>query len=88
MFNPSDTLATGKKVAKALKGRNAVLLKNNGALCAAGTKSDAEAVELVCAKECRTHVGAELFGTGKPISPVETRLMRLIYLKKYSKQKK
>ena len=34
-FNPNDTLKTAKKVVKGLKGRNAVLLANNGALCVA-----------------------------------------------------
>lgn len=43
---------------------------------------------MVMDKGCKTAVGARLFEAGKPISPIETRLMRFIYLKKYSKQAK
>lgn len=85
-FNPNSTLKSAKKVVKALKGRNTVVLDNNGALCVAGSEYDATAVEHVMEKGCKTQVGADLFGTAKPINPIETRLMRFIYLKKYSKQ--
>ena len=87
-FNPNDTLKTAKKVAKGLKGRNAVLLANNGALCVAGSAYDATAVEMVLEKECKTEIGKKLFYAGKPINPIETRLMRFVYLQKYSKQAK
>lgn len=85
-FNKNDTIKTTKKVVKALKGRSAVLLKDNGALCCSGTLSDAQAVEMVMDKGCKTFLGSSLFGGGKAINPIETRLMRFIYLKKYSKQ--
>lgn len=85
-FNPNETIKTSKKVVKALKGRSAVLLKDNGALCCSGTLSDAQAVEMVMDKGCKTFLGSALFGGGKAINPIETRLMRFIYLTKYSKQ--
>lgn len=85
-YNPNNTLKTSKKVAKALKGRNAVLLDGNGALCVAGSEYDAAAVDMVMEKGCKTQVGADLFSAGKPINPIETHLMRFIYLKKYSKK--
>lgn len=85
-YNPNNSLKTAKKTVRKLKGRNAVLLDNNGALCVAGSEYDADAVEMVMDKGCKTLVGAKLFDKIKPISPVETRLMRFIYLKKYSKQ--
>lgn len=88
VFNPNNTLKTSKKVVKALKGRNGVLVANNGALCVAGSEYDATAVEMVMEKGCKTEIGNKLFGTGKAINPIETRLMRFIYLKKYSKQAK
>lgn len=87
-FNPNDTLKSSKKVVKGLKGRNAVLLANNGALCVAGSEYDATAVEMVMEKGCKTEIGKKLFYAGKPINPIETRLMRFIYLQKYSKQAK
>lgn len=87
-FNPNNTLATAKKVVKGLKGRNAVLLANNGALCVAGSEYDATAVEMVMEKGCKTEIGKKLFYAGKPINPIEAHLMRFIYLQKYSKQAK
>lgn len=86
VFNPSNTLKTSRKVAKALGKNNAVLLKDNGALCVAASQYDAGAVEMVMEKGCKTAVGASLYGDAKAISPIETRLMRFVYLKKYSKQ--
>lgn len=86
VYNPNDTLKTSKKVVKKLKGRNAVLLDNNGALCVAGNEYDAGAVEIVMDKGCKTYIGAKMFQRFKPINPIETRLMRVIYLKKYSKK--
>jgi L-fuculose-phosphate aldolase len=85
-YNPNNTLKSAKKVVKALKGRNGVLLDGNGALCVAGSEYDATAIDMVMEKGCKTQVGADLFGTAKPINPIETRLMRFIYLKKYSKK--
>ena len=85
-YNPNDTLKSSKKVVKALKKRNAVLLDNNGALCVAGSEYDAGAVEIVMDKGCKTYVGAKMFERFSPINPIETHLMRFIYLKKYSKK--
>ncbi len=86
IFNPSDTLKTSKKVAKALGNRNAVLIKDNGAVCVAGNEYDAEAVELVMEKGCKTAVGAELYAGVKPIGAFDAHLMNFIYKVKYSKK--
>lgn len=86
IFNPNSTLKSSKKVIKGLKGRNAVLIKDNGALCCGGSKSDAEAVEMVVDKGCKTFIALKVLGKAKPINPIETRLMRFVYKKKYSKQ--
>ncbi len=86
MFDPNNTLKSSKRVVKKLRGRNAVLLKDNGAVCCAASKSDALAVEMVVDKGCKTFIGANLYVKAKPINPIETRLMRFIYNKKYSKQ--
>ncbi len=85
-YNPSNTVKTAKKVVKKLKGRNAVLLKDNGAICAAGNTYDAEAVEMVLEKELRTDAAAKLIGDAKYINKIEAILMRLIYKTKYSKK--
>ena len=86
VFNPSDTLKTSKKVVKALGKRNAVLIKDNGAVCVAGNQYDAEAVELVMEKAAKTAVGAELYADVKPLSALDSNLMRIIYKLKYSKK--
>jgi len=71
---------------QALKGRHAVFLEGQGALCCGKNESDARAVELVLEKGCITKLGSMLFGCDRVISSLESRLMRYIYLKKYSKK--
>lgn len=85
-YNPNNSLATSKKVVKALKGRNAVLLDNNGALCVAGSEYDAGAIEFITNKGAKIQVCSKLYDKVKPINPIETRLMNIIYRLKYSKQ--
>ena len=75
-----------KKVVKALKGRHCVLVKDGGALCCGSNESNAGAVEMIAEKSCLTYIGSGLFGKCKPINPIECLLMRVVYLKKYSKQ--
>lgn len=88
-FNPGDTIKTSKKVAKALGGktRNAVLLKDNGAICCGPNREEAEAAEMVMEKNCKTALAGELFGTAKPIGRFDSLLMNVVYRLKYSKQK-
>ncbi len=74
--------ACGKKI----KGKNAVLLKNNGALCCGKNEGDAEAVNMIMSKASLAQLTAKVLEPAKPINPVESLLMRVIYLKKYSKQ--
>jgi L-fuculose-phosphate aldolase len=85
-YDPNNTLATAKKVVKKLKGRNAVLLENNGALCVAGSEYDAGAIEFITNKGAKIQVGAKMFDKVEPINPLETRIMNLVYRLKYSKQ--
>lgn len=75
-----------KDIVRALKGRAAVFLPNGGALCCAGTLCDADAVRMVMEKNVLAWLCAWLTGGGKPIHPLECRLMRLVYLKSYSKK--
>ncbi len=86
IFNPDSTLCSSKKVAKALGKRNAVFLKDNGAVCVADNEYNAEAVELVMEKHAKTAVGAELYAEVKPIGPIDSHLMNFIYKIKYSKK--
>lgn len=73
-------------IRSALKRSSAVLLHRNGALCCGSTRSDATAVAMVMEKNCKALIGASLFGPIKPIHPLESLLMRYMYLNSYSKQ--
>ena len=73
-------------IAQALKGRSAVFVPSLGALCCAGSQSDAEAVRMVLEKNALAWFCASLTGQCKPIHPLECRLMRFVYLKSYSKK--
>lgn len=86
-FDPSNTLRSAKRTVRKLRRRNAVLLKNNGAICVAVDMDEAGAVELVLEKGAKAHLTGALFEKINPINAIETRLMRLIYKQKYSKQK-
>lgn len=86
-FNPADTLKTSQKVVKKLKGRNAVMLKDNGALCVAGDQYDAQAIEMVLDKNINVAAATSVFSGTKVINCVEGALMRFVYKTKYSKQK-
>lgn len=74
------------KIAAALKGTSAVFIRNHGTLCCGSSKRDATAVCMVMEKACKALIGATFFGKIKPINYLESSLMRLVYLKKYSKQ--
>lgn len=75
-----------EQVSKALRKSSVVFLHHNGALCCGATKGDAEASALVAEKNCNALISAALFGKVKYINPLESKLMRFVYLKKYSKQ--
>ncbi len=75
-----------QEISRKFKGRSAVLIKGNGALCCGSTKSDAAAAVTVMDKNCKAVIVSALFGRGKPINAFECMLMRYIYLKRYSKK--
>ena len=75
-----------KEVCRKLKGSSVVFLQNNGALCCGGTKGDAHAAGIVTEKNSHALISAALFGNVKYINTIESKLMRFVYLKKYSKQ--
>ncbi len=85
-YDPNNSLQTSKKVVKKLKGRNAVLLENNGPLCVSGSEYDAGAIEFITNKGAKIQISAQMFEKVEPINPLETRIMRLVYKLKYSKQ--
>ena len=84
-----DKAKTLKKIGGSLKcGRNAVIIKDNGALCVGKDKFNAEAAEMVVDKNAKAYMSAYLFDNISPINPLEAKLMNIVYRFKYSKQAK
>ena len=81
MQNPAE-------IVKKLKGRNAVLLENEGALCTGKDMGDAEAVHLILQKSCKAELYASCISCSGALNPVDAFLQRMVYIKKYSRQKK
>lgn len=75
-----------RDIERKIKGRNAVLVLNRGAYCFAATESDAQAVEIILNKGCKAKVEASRLGKPRPLGRLDCALMRIVYLKKYSKQ--
>ena len=74
------------EIGKASKGRNAVLVKGQGALCTGNTLFDLEGVKKVLEKECKAEMYCKLSLADSPLSIVDRTIMRVIYTLKYSKQ--
>ncbi len=83
---PTVKVASIDKCAKAIKNKNAVLIKDQGALCCGAVEGDAQAVDMIMSKSALTLLTTKVFGKAKTINPVEAWLMRIVYLTKYSKQ--
>ena len=77
-----------KKTVKALKGRNAALMANHGAVCVGRDLDEAFVVSQVLEKSCKAFIEAEFLGGAKSINKFEAHLMHQFYLKKYSKKAK
>ncbi len=73
------------KTVKALKGRNAALMANHGAVCIGRDMEEAFVVCQVLEKACKAFIEAEFLGGAKSINKFEAYLMHQFYLKKYSK---
>lgn len=70
----------------AVRGRNAVLVRGMGALCAGASESDVEAVRALLRKDCMAQLYAEKVPGCRPIGPADARLQRLVYLRSYQKK--
>jgi L-fuculose-phosphate aldolase len=74
-----------KETVKALKGRNAALMANHGAVCVGRDLDEAFVVCQVLEKGCKAFIEAEFLGGAKHINKFEAWAMHQFYLKKYSK---
>jgi len=73
-----------KETVRALKGRNAALMANHGAVCVGRDLDEAFVVCQVLEKACRAFIEAEFLGGAKSINKFEARLMHRLYIRKYS----
>ena len=81
-----DTDDCAKNIAKAIKGRNAVLVQGNGALVTGNSDGDMQALEIIMDKGCAAVVDVNIFNRPHYVPKMECFLMRTVYLAKYSKQ--
>ncbi len=72
---------------KALKGRNAALIANHGAITVGASLDDAFVACVVLEKACKAFIEGEFLGGAKSISVFEAHIMHQYYIRKYSKQK-
>jgi L-fuculose-phosphate aldolase len=77
-----------RKTVKALRGRNAALMANHGAVCIGRDMEEAFVVCEVLEKACKAFIEAEFLGGAKSINKFEAHLMHQYYLRKYSKRNK
>ncbi len=77
---------TPDKCGKKIRGKNAVLLKDRGALCCGGVQGDAEAVDMIMTKSSLALLTTKVLDAAKPVNPVAALLERVVYTMKYSKQ--
>jgi len=69
---------------RALKGRNAALMANHGAVCVGRDLDEAFVVCQVLEKACKAFIEAEFLGGAKSINKFEAHLMHQLYIRKYS----
>ena len=75
------------KAAKALKGRNAMLVAGKGAVVTGSDADECAAVASVLEKNCLAKLFADACGCGHSLSYPDAFLQRTIYIMKYSKMK-
>jgi L-fuculose-phosphate aldolase len=77
-----------KKTVRALRGRNAALMANHGAVCIGRDMDEAFVVCQVLEKACKAFIEAEFLGGAKSINKFEAHLMHQFYIRKYSAKAK
>ena len=77
-----------KATLKALKGRNAALMANHGAVVIGRDLNEAFVAAEVLEKTAKAFIEASFLGEAKSINKFEAWFMHQYYIKKYSKQKK
>lgn len=75
-----------QQVQRALRSRNAVLIQGMGAICAADTESEAEAVRTLLRKGCAAKLYADAAGGCRPLGTADAALQRLVYQRSYKRK--
>jgi L-fuculose-phosphate aldolase len=71
---------------RALRGRNAALLANHGAVCLGRDLEEAFTCCVILEKACRVFIEADYRGGAKPINRLEAAFMHQYYLRKYARK--
>lgn len=79
--------AEPKRLEKAMRGRNAVLLQGAGAICAGTSEGDMDAVRALLRKGCAARLYAEEIGACRPLGLLDARVQRAMYIRSYSRKK-
>ena len=77
---------TPEQVKAARKGRNAIFVRGDGAICFTERPEEAKAVAIVLEKNCQA-ANLALKKAIPPVDSISARLERAVYLKKYAKLK-
>ena len=72
---------------RALKGKNAVLIRKGGAVCTGTDADEAAAVASVLEKNCLAKLYSEACGKKHHLGRLDARIQRTVYVMKYSKLK-
>lgn len=75
-----------QRVQRALRSRNAVLILGAGAICAADTESETEAVRTLLRKGCAAKLYADAAGGCRPLGAADAALQRLVYQRSYKRK--
>jgi len=73
---------------KALRGRNADLLANHGAVCIGRDLEEAFTCCQILEKGCKAFIEAEFLGGARSINRLEAAFMHQYYLRKYARKEK
>ena len=85
-WDPTSYRTDAVEAGKAASGRNAILVKGQGALCTGANPYDTEAVKLVLEKEAISAMYGQIIGGANTLGTIDRILQRLVYKMKYSKQ--
>ena len=75
------------EITKKLRGRNAVLIRDNGVLCTGKTQDDVTAVGILTEKGCKAALFAKSRTDCQPVGSVDALIQRIVYVRKYARKK-